>query len=139
MDKGNAFWIRRASPLSKLNRRRKTKQTFENKKKEEEQGEEETKERNTFAQKKIRTRRRAGIPMRLRFFLAGWLNHVLTRLCQSFLKCPFGMTLLCFILKKKKMKKKIRKRIKEREKGQKQRRREGEEDGPKERERERGG
>ena len=40
------------------------------------------------------------IPTRLRFFLAGWLNQVFTRLCQSFLKWPLGMTLLCFILQK---------------------------------------
>merc|ERR1719239_1959697 len=29
----------------------------------------------------------------LLIFLAGWLNQVLTYLCQSLWKCPFGMTL----------------------------------------------
>jgi hypothetical protein len=38
------------------------------------------------------------IPVRLRFFLAGWLNHVFTYDCQSFLKWPFGTTLLCFTI-----------------------------------------
>ena len=32
----------------------------------------------------------------LRFFLAGWLNHVLTYLCQSLWKWPFGIMLLRF-------------------------------------------
>lgn len=37
-------------------------------------------------------------PWRRRTLRAGWLNQVRTRNCHFFLKCPFGMTLLCFTM-----------------------------------------